>query len=237
MGTRLHKNQDWLWLWFGFSLLWLLWWAMLAAAHTRIQSLLTRSRASLLSLRSNTVLCIQVCVYTHAVILPWRMTPNYETDNNATISIDSSSTPNTSNKYICKLLQKHINMHVSTTHAQADTQELQCLFLFLRYSSFFAWVNPSAHRQENPSMCVSVCVRSWRSENNVTPKGSHHSPFSPSSLIPPLCSVPAGISLFSSGEMSDLFHHPSHRGWTVPSIHSTSVKHHKSASFLYIRAK
>lgn len=33
------------------------------------------------------------CVYTHvAVTLPRRMTPDYETDNNATASVDSSST-------------------------------------------------------------------------------------------------------------------------------------------------
>lgn len=88
---------------------------------------------------------------------------------------------------------------------------------------------------ENPSMCASVCVRSWRSENNATPKGSHLSPFLPSSPIPPLESVPAGISFFSSEEMSDLFHHPSHKDWTLPSIHRTSVKLHILASCLCVQ--
>lgn len=88
-----------------------------------------------------------------------------------------------------------------------------------------------------PTDRVCASVRSWRSEKNVTPKGSHLYPVSPSSLIPPLLSVPAGISLFSSGEMSDLFHHPSHRGRPQPCIHPTSVKLHKSASFLDIRAE
>lgn len=95
MGTWLHKNQAWLWLWFGFSLLWLLWWALLAAAHTRTHNLLTRSRAALLNQRSNTVLSLHmsVCVYTHVVVaLTRRMTPHYETNNNTTISVDSSST-------------------------------------------------------------------------------------------------------------------------------------------------
>lgn len=36
---------------------------------------------------------------------------------------------------------------------------------------------------DRASQYVSECVCSWRSENNVTPKGSHLSPFSPSSLI------------------------------------------------------
>lgn len=103
------------------------------------------------------------------------------------------------------------NVQASTaclqTYAQMHTQKVQCLFLFLRHSSFFAWVH--------------YPVRSWRSEDNVTPQGSHLSPFSPSSLIPPHYSVPAGISLFSSGEMSDLFHHLSHRSWTA--LYSTNI--------------
>lgn len=41
----------------------------------------------------------------------------------------------------------------------------------------------------------------------------------PPLVFAPLHTVPTGISFFSSGEMSDLFHHPEHRGWTLPHIH------------------
>lgn len=55
-------------------------------------------------------------------------------------------------------------------------------------------------------------------ENSVTPKGSHLSPLLPSSQMPPLEWAPAGISFRSSEEMSDLFHHRSHKDWTVASL-------------------
>lgn len=61
-GMCLHKNQARLW--FSFSLLWLLWWTLLAAAHTRTHNLLTRSRTPLLNQRSNTVLSLHMSVYT-----------------------------------------------------------------------------------------------------------------------------------------------------------------------------
>lgn len=116
------------------------------------------------------------------------------------------------------------------------TSEVQCLFLFLRHSSFFAWVHHPAHRQRILVWVLCMCVcKSWGSENNVTPKGSHLSSFLPSSLIPPLESAPAGISFFSSEEMSDLFHHRSHKDWTVASL-PTSVKLHALASFLTIKS-
>lgn len=68
--------------------------------------------------------------------------------------------------------------------AQMHTQEVQCIFLFLRHSSFFCMTASPGTPTENPSMCARVCVRSWRLENTVTPKGSHLFPFLPSSLIP-----------------------------------------------------
>lgn len=104
------------------------------------------------------------------------------------------------------------------------TSEVQRLFVFLRHSSFFAWVHHPAHGQRTlVRVCVCACVplcalRSRGSENNVTPKGSHLSPFLPSSPMPPPEWAPAGISFRSSEEMSDLFHHRSHKDWTVASL-------------------
>ena len=133
------------------------------------------------------------------------------------------------------------NMHVSTMHRQTQTTHTNAharspMLIFIPRALILLCMSASSGTPtENPSMCASVCVRSWRWENNVAPEGSHLSPFSPSSLIPPLDSVPAGISLFSSGEMSDLFHHPSHRGWTLPSVHPTSVKLQNQSHFCISR--
>lgn len=128
------------------------------------------------------------------------------------------------------------HMHRQTQKPHTNTHARSPMLIFIPRALILLCMSASSGTPtENPSMCASVCVRSWRWENNVAPEGSHLSPFSPSSLIPPLDSVPAGISLFSSGEMSDLFHHPSHRGWTLPSVHPTSVKLQNQSHFCISR--
>lgn len=126
-------------------------------------------------------------------------------------------------------------MNISTTHPQTDAQiyaqKVQCLFLFLRHS-FFAWVHYPAHRQSRVNVCVADDERITLPLRGRT---SFHSCPPPS--FTPFYSAPAGIFFFSSGEMSDLFHHPEHRGWTLPHIHQTSVKlkKKKSTSFLNLK--
>lgn len=89
-------------------------------------------------------------------------------------------------------------------------------FIFTPQALILLCMSASPSSQtEQPRMwvwvCVCACVRRGPSENKVTPKGSHSSPFPPPLSPPPPYFMPAGISLFRSGEMSDLFHHPSHR--------------------------
>lgn len=100
--------------------------------------------------------------------------------------------------------------------------------------SYSSGTHPFLHecitqRTDREFLCKAVCVRacpvcaprSRGSENNVTPKGSHLSSFLPSFPMPPPEWAPTGISFRSSEEMSDLFHHRSHKDWTVASLQTS----------------
>lgn len=118
------------------------------------------------------------------------------------------------NKKLIPIWAQHMQRQMHRIRAQ----KLECWFSFLGHSSFFAWVHYPAHWQSVP-ICERACACSWRSENNVTPKGSHLSPFSPSSLIHP--SLLSACRDFPFQFRRDVRPVPpsTHKNWTLPYIH------------------
>lgn len=86
--------------------------------------------------------------------------------------------PNNKNCTFRQITNRQTHNTCTDTHTQCTDEKFNVYF----YSSgAHASLHECIIRRTDSARVCSVCVRSRRSENNISPKGSHLAPFSPSS--------------------------------------------------------